>query len=140
MTLALSLALAYAPPDPRPPADVEPEHDARQLCLVWNRDIGMSKFTDGSWEVVWLKGDDPESPSEVCMAGTDDRVAFLASNGSMEVARLIAAAPDLLAALEQVLETNERADCDLPGCRDQRCLALRAARAAIAKARKGETT
>lgn len=37
MTLALSLA--YALPDPHPPADVEPEHDARQapLYLVWSQ-------------------------------------------------------------------------------------------------------
>ena len=50
----------------------------------------------GPWEIVWLKGDRLGSPSEVRVAGTDNRVAFLASNGTLGTARLIAAAPDLL--------------------------------------------
>ena len=53
----------------------------------------------GPWEIVWLKGDRLGSPSEVCVAGTDNRVAFLASDGNLGTARLIAAAPDLLVAL-----------------------------------------
>ncbi len=54
----------------------------------------------GLWEVVWLQGDKLGSPSEICVAGTDNRVAFLASDGNLGTARLIAAAPDLLAALK----------------------------------------
>ena len=55
----------------------------------------------GPWEVVWLQGDKLGSPSEVCAAGTDNRVAFLASNGNLGTARLIAAAPDLLSLVKR---------------------------------------
>jgi hypothetical protein len=62
----------------------------------------------GPWEVVWLQGDKLGSPSEVCIEGTDNRVAFLASDGSLGTARLIAAAPDLLAALKAVVAISDR--------------------------------
>jgi hypothetical protein len=62
----------------------------------------------GPWEVIWLKGDKLGSPSEVCAAGTANRVAFLASDGSLGTARLIAAAPDLLAALKEVVRISDR--------------------------------
>ena len=67
----------------------------------------------GPWEVVWLQGDKLGSPSEVCAAGTDNRVAFLASNGTLGTARLIAAAPDLLALLVEA--RNTRAADIVPG-------------------------
>lgn len=52
---------------------------------------------------------------------------------------LIAAAPDLLAALEAMLATPEIADCDPRDKDEETRVAERMARAAIAKA-KGETT
>jgi hypothetical protein len=64
---------------------------------------GKSQTTPlpGPWEVVWLQGDKLGSPSEVCVAGTDNRVAFMASDGNLGTARLIAAAPELLSLVKR---------------------------------------
>lgn len=74
--------------------------------MTINPDNSQTTAMPGPWEVVWLQGDKLGSPSEVCVEGTDNRVAFLASDGSLGTARLIAAAPDLLEALQYVMSAH----------------------------------
>lgn len=62
----------------------------------------MSKSTTGRWTITY----DPESgqPIEVVSAEDyDHRVAFLASDGNVADARLLAAAPVLLATLKDLI-------------------------------------
>jgi len=83
----------------------------------------MSKHTAGPW--TWMPWGDLWSEHEVLI--TDEHSEVGAANAS-----LIAAAPDLLAALERIVTYYDRED------RPEAVFKLDAARAAIAKA-KGET-
>jgi hypothetical protein len=64
-----------------------------------------SKHTPGPWDF-----DGPEH-SIIVWAGPDLRVCFMTSNGPAEAnARLITAAPDLLAALREMIEEHGQRD------------------------------
>ena len=77
----------------------------------------------------WLINFDPEDdrrPLEIVTSDRDHRIAFLASDGNPDDARLMTAAPDLLAILKAAAEDDAVQWHDGP--------LLKAARAAIAKA------
>lgn len=61
----------------------------------------MTGSTPGPW---WI-GYDPDNgrPLEILAIDDDHRVAFMASNGNPADASLIAAAPDLLSALRDIM-------------------------------------
>lgn len=85
---------------------------------------------DESWTVI---GDDPHNLHVVQAANHDLRVCFLTSNGPTERrGRLIAAAPDLLAALKEMYDQMWHLAKD-KGSNPW----LKQARAAIAKAEEG---
>jgi hypothetical protein len=58
--------------------------------------------TPGPWLINFDQEDD-ERPLEIVTSDRDHRIAFLASDGNPGDARLIAAAPDLLAAMKDAL-------------------------------------
>jgi|SRR6185312_8733360 len=94
-----------------------------------------AQHTPGPWQVVWLVGDADEHPTEVCTSDPNHRVAFMTSNGRLADARLIAAAPELLDALRDMLagwNYIRQHHGDLYGVGWDRC--ADAARTAIAKA------
>jgi hypothetical protein len=86
--------------------------------------------TPGPWTVTCDRDDDDERPLEIVTSDDwNHRIAFPASNGNPDDARLIAAAPDLLAALKGLLPEGWGDDDTMdhiPG--------VKQARAAIAKA------
>ena len=62
--------------------------------------------TPGPWFVLI---DDDGCPLEIVLAGDHDmRIAVPASDGPLANARLIAAAPELLAALREVIAVSDR--------------------------------
>jgi hypothetical protein len=80
--------------------------------------------TAGPWTVTCDRDDDDERPLEIVTSDDwNHRIAFPASDGNPDDARLIAAAPDMLAALKGVLRVADRNTAEFD-----------AARAAIAKA------
>ena len=58
--------------------------------------------TPGPW-LINFDPEDDERPLEIVTSDRDHRIAFLASDGKPDDARLIAAAADLLAALKFIL-------------------------------------
>jgi len=92
----------------------------------------MSKHTPGPWVVYELiDGYDIRSPEAECWVATaSDPEAVWGAIGREEDARLIAAAPEMLEALENLLKVHEGKDGTQHNAAD-------IARAAIAKA-KGE--
>ena len=98
----------------------------------------MSKHTPGPWSVDGevIRGDEQSngSVSVACILDGAYPYGRRAGKSARANARLIAAAPELLEALNNLLSA-----CDLPGDRDREIeQAIPHARAAIAKA-KGET-
>jgi hypothetical protein len=104
--------------------------------------MGEAKWTAGPWKLV-----DNGNDVYACGAGTDDRVVcdfaapYYAETGpddtALANAALVIAAPDLYAALEEMVEKGEgcvtgRDDCGPECCRCGR------ARAALARARGEE--
>jgi hypothetical protein len=88
----------------------------------------------------WLINFDPEDdrrPLEIVTSDRDHRIAFLASDGNPDDARLISAAPDLLAACKAARRTIVAAvtlGVDLPGFDPAEHTVVRQIDAAIAKA------
>jgi hypothetical protein len=97
----------------------------------------MAEHTRGPWtteearNVIFIVG--PESSGPLRIAATPDRVVFEPLEEDRANARLIAAAPDLLAACKAMAEALDRhsEDCDF-GEADERAFA--AGHAAITKA------
>jgi hypothetical protein len=90
------------------------------------------KTTSGPWAVK------TEGELEPCIVTDDGFYVATAhaapGDGDAKAnAALISAAPELLAALESLVEANRGVDCPRPGCTV--CSMFRAANAAIAKAR-----
>lgn len=81
--------------------------------------------TPGPW-LINFDPEDDERPLEIVTRDRDHRIAFLASDGNPDDARLVAAAPTLLAILKAAAED------DVVQWHDGSL--LKAARAAIAKA------
>jgi hypothetical protein len=87
--------------------------------------------TPGPWTVTCDADDDNERPLEIVVDNDwNRRIAFPASDGNPDDARLIAAAPELLAALKAVLTVWH----DATATRHDDAAAEAAALAAIAKA------
>lgn len=59
-------------------------------------------FTPGPW-LINFDPEDDRRPLEIVTSDRDHRIAFLASDGNPDDARLIAAAPDLLSACHMAL-------------------------------------
>src|SRR6056300_1013694 len=95
----------------------------------------MSKHTPGPWEVVELvDGYDIRSPKSRCRIATaSDPEAVWGAIGREEDACLMAAAPELLEALEATVSLLEKL-----GHFSDNSLTVGAARAAIANAKGGE--
>lgn len=86
----------------------------------------MTAHTPGPWHF------DGHQYDHIVWSSDRNRVCFLTSTGPTEAnARLIAAAPDLLAALKDMVD-GAPLECGEPDCPD--CGPWRTARAAIAKA------
>ena len=89
------------------------------------------KHTSGPWQALAAKG-------EYCIEGHNGTLIFTIRNGMIpmrEDARLLTAAPDLLAALRKLLLEHDAISMQYDGTIDDRWpTAAAAARAAIAKA------
>ena len=102
----------------------------------------MSRYTPGPWRVsaAPLNADASTRWIEVYSVDPEDDVAQV-TGGNLKAAqanaRLIAAAPDLLAALEQTLATLD-AICEMQGFDKYKQHGSKKARAAIAKAKEWE--
>lgn len=104
----------------------------------------MSKHTPGPWMTDPDDREGMEWNIHIVQADApDNRICFMASDGPEANANLIAAAPDMLAALEQnAVELAEAANllrgCKLPGAASLFEMAATRTKATIAKARKAD--
>ena len=93
----------------------------------------MADHTPGPWRVLYPGIYDVENPYPIAKVHKTDR-----SGTEIDAnARLIAAAPNMLAALKEIISILGGTCWD--GCRKRDCRSVRVARAAIAKV-KGEDT
>lgn len=89
----------------------------------------MSKYTPGPWKV--LRGPDAIRPAVTAVDPETGRVMFVCKLATLADARLIAAAPELLEALKELVNTREQHAGRVEPGSDGR---YARARAAIAKA------